>query len=115
MVDDDEEASADSETTSDSLDGPVDLPSESVSESVPAVSLAPLGNEFTIPLLDKLTLKMARDLGRTEAPSEPEPFGTVSENKRPAGNQDLIEPGTLLGFVLHHVMLIKVQSHAIIS
>jgi hypothetical protein len=33
-------------------------------------------------------------MGRTEAPSEPEPFGTVSENKRPAGNQDMIEPGT---------------------
>jgi hypothetical protein len=94
MVDDDEEASADSETTSDILDGHVDLRAENLSENVPAVSLAPLGNEFTIPLLDKLTLEMARDLGRTEAPSEPEPFGTVSENKRPAGNQDMIEPGT---------------------
>jgi hypothetical protein len=58
MVDDDEEASSDSETTSDSLDGPVDLPAENLSENVPAVSLAPLGNEFTIPLLDKLTLEM---------------------------------------------------------
>jgi hypothetical protein len=94
MVDDDEEVSADSETTSDSLDGHVDLPAENFSENVPAVSLAPLGNEFTIPLLDKLTLEMARDLGGTEAPREPEPFGTVSENKRPAGNQDMIEPGT---------------------
>jgi hypothetical protein len=52
--DDDEEASADSETTSGSLDGPVDLPAENFSENVPSVSLAPLGNEFTIPLLDKL-------------------------------------------------------------
>jgi hypothetical protein len=94
VVDDEEEASADSEITSGSLDGPVDLPAENVSENVPAVSLAPLGNEFTIPLLDKLTLEMARDMGRTEAPREPEPFGTVSENKRPAGNQDMIEPGT---------------------
>jgi hypothetical protein len=44
--------------------------------------------------LDLCRSQMARDLGRTEAPSEPEPFGTVSENKRPAGNQDMIEPGT---------------------
>jgi hypothetical protein len=94
VVDDEEEASADSEITSENLDGPVELPAENVSENVPAVSLAPLGNECTIPLLDKLTLEMARDMGRTEAPSEPELFGTVSENKRPAGNQDLIEPGT---------------------
>jgi hypothetical protein len=94
MIDDDEDAFADSETRSDSLDGPVDLPTEKISENVLDGSLAPLGNEFTIPLLDKLTLEMARDLGRTEAPSDPESFGTDSENKRPAGSQDFVEPGT---------------------
>jgi hypothetical protein len=67
VTDDEEDALADSEVTADSLDvhedGPVDLPIENVSENAPAVSLVPLGSEFAIPLLDKLSLEMARDLG----------------------------------------------------
>jgi hypothetical protein len=53
-----------------------------------------LGREFAIPLLDKLTLEMARDLGSEQAHNEVEPFGTNSENKGPAGSQDFEEPGT---------------------
>jgi hypothetical protein len=65
---------------------PNDLLMENVSESVPAVSSAPLGNNFTIPLLDKLTLEMAKDLNNVQ-------IGTNGEHRGPTGNQDLEEPG----------------------